>query len=494
LTGIVVLGASRGRGGKNLLWFWVVLFGSGKFYFKGSKMKNGNIVHFWLLFLVSLFCLTHSNLALAGTDANDQIHWLISMQDLHATGLVESYEDNGDTKAWIHDQALAIMAFTAAGEEERARDILSIMRDLQLEDKNDAWVECYDANDPNDDAGCDKYVTGPITWMVMAINFYECRTGDANYASMAQKALGWLDTMRITNEDDERYGSLGYSNIEPYKISTEHNHDAYSAYYWRGMLDANDLYLYEASLILDYLREEMWAPSPNSNGPYHDVNIFWEGFGNFAFSTDPQSWGVLSLGEFGPDGEEFYKSLDWLWYSQWGNTRTVQDFNDSIQDVNGFKSGTGEPNDYVWVDGTEHVVAAFYSVDYEGYEEKGDFFHTEMGRIVDANGGLVHSFCQDDPDTIRWPENYRHNYVASAAWYYFNEVGLNPFNLRPCSAECQAANVNETNRVNFKDFGILALDWLEDGPDLAGDINGDGSANWRDLALLSTYWMWDCNN
>lgn len=461
-------------------------------------MKNGNLVHFWLFFLVSLFCLTHSNLVLAGSDGNSpgqaQIKWLKDQQDLHNTGLLESYEANGDTKAWIHDQALAIIAFTAAGEEERARDILNIMRDFQNDEANNAWKECYNAADAGY-AGCDKYITGPIAWMAMSVNFYECRTGDPNYASMAQKAIGWLDTMRITNEDDERHGSLRFcENCEiPNAISTEHNHDAYSIYYWRGMLDANDLYLYEASLILDYLREEMWAPSPNSNGPYHDVNIFWEGFGNFAFSTDPQSWGVLSLGPFGPDGEEFYKSLDWLWYSQWGNTRTVQDFNDSIQDVSGFKSGTGEPSDYVWVDGTEHVVAAFYSVDYEGYEEKGDFFHTEMGRIIDANGGLVHSFCQDDPDTIRWPENYRYNYVASAVWYYFNEVGLNPFNLRPCSAECRAANIDETNRVNFKDFGILALDWLEDGSDLAGDINGDRLVHWADLFLLSEYWLWDCS-
>jgi hypothetical protein len=480
-------------------------------------MKSGNIIHFWLLFLVSLFCLMHSHLVLAGTNANEQINWLIRMQDPN-TGLVESYEGNDNNFAYIFDQALAIIAFTEANEPNRARMILNKMNDMQLDDPNGPWNQWYRVDDPNNiDWGSKRYVTGPIAWMVMAINFYECRTGDPNYANMAHRALGWLDTMRNTEKNEDRYGSLRWCDgprcevYEVNNISTEHNLDAYSAYYWRGMLDANDSYLYKANLILDYLRNEMWAPSPNSNCDQysncnHDIEIFWEGYGSFAFATDCQSWGVLALGAVGPNGEQFKNSLDWLLDNPYGTTRTKHDYNDVIKDVNGFRSWVGireicDPNlwsshtndpNHVWVDGTEHVAAAFYSI---GDDANGNSFHNQVGRIVDVNGGLVHSFRDDEPNTMPFElKNYRYNYVASAAWYYFNEVGLNPFNLRPCSAECRAANIDETNRVNFKDFGILALDWLEDGPDLAGDINGDGSANWRDFTLLSTYWMWDCND
>lgn len=456
---------------------------------------------FCLLIFISYFSLWQSNPVFGCSDGNcpgqAQINWLASRQDPNAD-LVNSFEDGKDF-AWTFDQAVAVIAFTHAGETQRAKRVLDKMKELQPSDCNASWNEWYRLADPCDmdwDWGSLKYVTGPIAWMVIAINYYESNTHDANYADMARKALCWLDTMVVTNPDGALRFCGGprcgqYDAGEPNWISTEHNLDAYSAYYWRGMLDANDSYLYRASLILDYLRREMWAPSPDSDEPNELSNavVFWEGFGNFAFSTDPQTWGVLSLGPRGPDGEEFYKSLDWLWYSPSGNTRTVQDYNNTIKDVNGFKSGTGETNNYIWVDGTEHAAAAFYSI---GDNVKGDFFHNQMRRIVDTTGGLVHSFCQTDPNNIRWPENHRYNYVASAAWYYFNEVRINPFNLRPCSAECRAANINGTGRVNFLDYVILASNWLKTGLDLAGDINKDRRVQNVDLNILADYWLNDC--
>lgn len=475
-----------------------------------KKVKRWNVAHFGLVFVVLLFLMVHNNSALADGDANEQINWLIGMQDLHTTGLLESYENNGDTKAWIQDQALAIIAFTATGELERARKILNTMKDIQLEDSKKSWFECYNAVDATY-AGCWKHVTGPIAWMVMAVNFYECRTRDPNYASMARMALGWLDTMMHKDDpNDGRYGSLKWSDFDPNTISTEHNIDAYSAYYWRGMLDANDSYLYKASLILDYLRREMWAPSHNSNCDQystcdHNVEIFWEGYGSFLLATDCQSWGVLALGPRGPDGEEFYKSLDWLLDNPYGTTRTTHDYNDTIQDVNGFRSFVGirercDPNlwgeysddpNHVWVDGTEHVAAAFYSI---GDINNGDCFRNEMRRIIDVNGGLVHSFREDEPNNITWErKNYRYNYVGSAGWHYFNEVKLNPFNLRPCFAECRAANIDETGRVDFKDYAKLAVDWLKIDIDSEGDINKDRRVQNVDLNILTEYWLSDCN-
>ncbi len=469
-------------------------------------MERKQLIRFWLLLLVLCLSLGQGELVLGCSDGDcpgqAQIDWLIGMQDLHTTGLLESYENNGDTKAWIHDQSLAIIAFTAAGEEERARDVLNVMESLQRDDPNGAWFECYNAPDSNY-AECWKYITGPIAWMVIAVNFYECRTGDPNYANMARRALGWMDTMmHIDDPNDGRYGSLKYSNIDPHIISTEHNLDAYSAYYWRGMLDPNESYLYKASLILDYLRREMWAPSPNSNCDQysncnHDVEIFWRGYNDFLFATDCQSWGVLALGPIGPDGEEFYKSLDWLLDNPYGTTRTAHNYDDTIQDVNGFRSYVGirefclpdlwwysDDPDRVWVDGTEHVAAALFNI---GNDPNGIYFHNEMGKIVDPNGGLVHSFSED-------PDNeYRYNYIASAAWYYFNEVRLNPFDLKPCSAECRAANIDGIGRINLQDYAILASYWLEEGLGLAGDINGDRRVQWVDLNILTSYWLSDCN-
>jgi len=429
------------------------------------------------------------------------IQWLIGQQN-PVTGLVVSYEGDGKDFAYTFDQAIAIMAFAGSGERDKAQMILDRMYLLQQQISNGAWNEWYIASDPNIIcAGSEKYVTGPIAWMVMAINYYEAKTNDDSYASMAREALSWLDTVRNI-ESNEKYGSLRWCTgdnctpVEAAMISTEHNLDAYSAYYWRGIIDSNTLYIIRASDILDYLCQEMWAPSPNSNGPYHDVNIFWEGFDNFAFSTDPQTWGVLSLGPIGPKGEEFYKCLDWLWYSPWGNTRTTQNLCDEIN-VQGFKSGTGEPNDYVWVDGTEHAVAAYYSL---GDYERGDFFFNHMKRVISSNSGLMHSFRQDEPNNVSWKrKNYRFNYVASTVWHYFNQREINPFVPYPvhpyprCWASCTQCHGDADcdGSIDDNDLSELYISYNSSFPDPSynpcADFNRDGTINVADLSILMGY-------
>ena len=422
--------------------------------------------------------------------------WLIDQQN-PVTGLVVSYEGDGRDFAYTFDQAIAIIAFTESGEWDKAKMVLGRMNILQQQISNGAWNEWYIASEPNIICdGSENYVTGPIAWMVMAINYYEAKTNDDSYADMAREALSWLDTMRNTDPNKDEYGSLRFSNLHTNIISTEHNMDAYSAYYWRGIIDSNTLYIITGNEVLDYLCQEMWAPSPNSNGPYHDVNIFWEGFGNFAFSTDPQTWGVLSLGPVGPNGEQFYKALDWVWYSPWGNTRTTQDLCDE-PNVGGFKSGTGGPFDYVWVDGTEHAVAAYYSI---GDYNRGNFFFNHMKRVISSNSGLMHSFREDEPNNINWNrKNYRFNYVASTAWHYFNQSEINPFVPYPiepyprcwaCSTQCHG-DANCDSSVDDNDLGEFYIAYNSIYPDPAYnpcvDFNRDGMTNTTDLTILMAY-------
>ncbi len=445
------------------------------------------------------FCLVELALAVDNTEMEPpgihQIEWLARQQDLHTSGLLESYENNGDTNAWIFDQALAIIAFTNAGELGRARRILDSMKSLQHEEpEKGAWYQCYDAIHPNRICN-NEFVTGPISWMVIAINFYEDMQKDPNYAPMARNALCWLDTMMNTNDpNDEKYGSMKFSVAFPYIISTEHNQDAYSAYYWRGILDSNDLYLEKADLIMDFLRKEMWAPSPNSNH-YHDVNVFWRGWEstrNLKWCTDVQAWGILSLGPVGPDGEQFNKSLCWLADPQERVTFVIQDYNDYITKVFGYK-GLREDGPYIEVDFTEHVAAAFFAV---GDDWIGSRLHEQMRRIVSANGGLVHSFCDHDPNIVFMDKahginyhNYRYNYVASVAWFYLNEVKINPFRLSSAPDMCRTANVNKTSAIDIIDLSLLSLNWLNGGKDLTGDINGDEIVDFLDISIFAKYWL-----
>jgi len=350
-----------------------------------------------------------------------QVEWIVSQQN-PATGLVRSYRDS-DGSAWIYDQSLAVIALTRAGLLSHAKAILDTMKALLENNPDQTWYECYKADYPGF-AQAKDYVSGPIAWMVIGINYYEVKTGDSCYGPTARTALAWLIKQTHNNPNDERFGAVRFSKENPGIISSEHCIDAYSAFRVRGLIDGNEQYLGYAENLLNYLREEMWAPSPKSNGPYHNVNIFWRGYRDYEFCTDPQSWGVLSLGPSGPDGEEFSKALDWLWSNPYGNTRTVQDYSQSITKVHGFKSCTCDASDYVWIGLTEGVASAFYSV---ARNDRGDFFFSEMCRLVDKSGGLVHSFWTQKPYSNKWPENYRDGHVESVAWHYFNQVKLNPF-------------------------------------------------------------------
>ena len=203
-----------------------------------------------LFFLVLILFLStvHSS-------GEQQINWLSSQQN-PTTGLIDSYEGDGQNHAYTYDQALAIIAFTESGEIEKAIDVLDKMDSLQL--SNGAWYQCYNAaTGAIGHSGCNYYPVGDISWIVMAINYYEVITADFTYSDIAGEALAYLDTLRNTDPSDEKYGSLRLcSRIAceyPNAISTENNYDAYSAYYYRGILESDSTFLTKADLIKDYL-------------------------------------------------------------------------------------------------------------------------------------------------------------------------------------------------------------------------------------------------
>lgn len=336
-----------------------------------------------------------------------QIAWLKSQSA--KTGLVDSYQGDEKDNAYTYDQALAAIAFTEAGEVCEARAIFKALASLQQ--TNGSWKTSYGAENGS---ACEPYVyTNPVSWVVMSLNYYEAKTDDEQFSLMANKAMGWLDTMTIT--EGETKGTLIYGEDE-IKVSTTPNCAAYSAYFYRGQKE-------KAEQIKKFLIQEMWAPSPISDGPYHDAPIFWRGLNDFAWCTDPQSWGVLAL------GSDYAKSLGWLDTNGYGfgspknSQQNVEGFSFCTEDIN-------PPNEinpnfcggyFVWLEGTEGVAAAYYSI---GDKEKGDYYHSQTAKIISTNGGVPYSISNDP---LKWPCNWPYESVTSTAWYYFNEAKINPF-------------------------------------------------------------------
>jgi len=57
-------------------------------------------------------------------------------------------------------------------------------------------------------------------------------------------------------------------------------------------------------------------------------------------------------------------------------------------------------------------------------------------------------------------------------------------------AECP--ELDTSSIVNFGDFAVIASNWL-DNSSLPGDLDGDGLIDQKDLAILSVYWLLDCD-
>jgi hypothetical protein len=61
------------------------------------------------------------------------------------------------------------------------------------------------------------------------------------------------------------------------------------------------------------------------------------------------------------------------------------------------------------------------------------------------------------------------------------------------ACECAAANLDGLGLIDLWDFSILALDWQESGTGLPGDINGDKVVDFKDLEIVTYYWLSDCS-
>lgn len=60
------------------------------------------------------------------------------------------------------------------------------------------------------------------------------------------------------------------------------------------------------------------------------------------------------------------------------------------------------------------------------------------------------------------------------------------------ACECEGANLNGIDPVDFIDFALLADSWSATGLDIGADVNRDGSVNLIDLSKFADYWLSNC--
>ncbi|SDG82839.1 EndoU nuclease [Planococcus glaciei] len=184
-----------------------------------------------------------------------------------------------DRRSWIYDDALAVMAFSMAGDRSRASAILSSLTQLQNEDGSLAFS--YDIySGPLDE----RKRSGSIAWVGDSAVKYEETFGDASYRGLALRIADFL----LTQQNPSTGSIKGGPDVPWY--STEHNIDSYFFFRNLGELTGNKKYSSAANRIQHALLTYHWN---------HAEKRFNQGINDPAAALDTNSWGSIFLEAIG---------------------------------------------------------------------------------------------------------------------------------------------------------------------------------------------------
>jgi hypothetical protein len=350
------------------------------------------------------------------------LNWLRSQ--MGSFGIIDSYENDNKAVGWLYDQALAIFAFTKAGDIQNAQKVLNALKSIQNLDGS--WYFSYYTNGQNAASDYAKYV-GSNAWAVIAMCYYTYITADRQFIPMIDKAASWLATYMDNNPQSPTFGSLSggeKNNIPITWRSTEHNIASFAAFRYLHDITANVDYLNKANLIKRYLMFKMW-----------NKTRFLTGWADTSEFLDVNSWAVLALGPK-PNGLDIAPCLQWAY----DNLSIYDNWDAAITNIHGFDENKSYnlPLDKVWSEGSEGMAAGYYRIGNIAYAK---YFHNQTYKYQQSNGGVP--YATPNNDGADWPQ---YNSVAGTAWFYFNECNP-PFNpLDPYLAQ------GGTNALSLDDF------------------------------------------
>lgn len=338
---------------------------------------------------------------------------ILSSTESPAYKLIRSYEVpsddpyrtcNIDRKSWIYDNALAVIAFSMAGNQQRASQILSSLRSLQDADGSLEFV--YDVYTGK--LGTAKR-SGAIAWVGYAAVFYEKRFNDSSYRTFAKKIANYLLTLQ-----NQSTGSFkGGPDVRWY--STEHNIDCY--FFIRDLYELvkEPKYFDSARAVRASLIQNHW----NEN-----KKRFNQGVGDDAFALDANSWGGIFAYAIGDRSKAlaalrttnlFYVSGQTMPYSNDANTYNTSFISNEL--LSGYKPYVKDASypdapDIIWTEGTWGVISLGMRLS----QDVGHLIQSMLNiQSANANGAVVYSnksFAATPYEMHVWPA------VAGTAWGY----------------------------------------------------------------------------
>ncbi len=381
-------------------------------------------------FLIKSTSLTNSDINFDSGSEEQVLEYLKDIQDNFSSDqfLVPAMEDNsGQT----FNNAVTAMAFILSGEKERAERILDYYAERtdtlnQVLNKQNffyngearGFFQNIDLNNSYYPFICDRWM-GDNAWLLIAFKYYESEYSFNTkplYEFVATCLKNLLLDFYIDDPDGHggfvrhgwRWGPRNSSNpINDYKLHEtdslgnpegheEGNIDAYAALKLCGENE-------KAQKIKEWLDYRMSI------------------LGNDGLPLDLFSWRSMAFCNEGL----YYKLLVNVPENDPGFKKQIT-FNG--KSVTGFFSFDNPSIQNIWLDGTGHMVCAFYS---SGFTEKGNFYSAQLdsfliGRIIGSSNSYAIPYTANQTGGYDWVDISK-GFSSSCAWYIFAKHGFNPF-------------------------------------------------------------------
>lgn len=437
---------------------------------------------------------------------NAAYNWLCAQQVPSGNafaGWVDSFEDYwGDgsrkTIAYTYDQAVAAIAFTLMGDNNRAKQVLNMLKSTQ--DSAGYWINSYWWNN-----GAGEEIrahVGPCMWVALAVMNYEKKTGDMSYHDMAIKTIDWC--LQFQKSNGALSGGLttwdsgNGSWTEEVWSSTEQNQDAYAAlvYFASTTSSKQSTYTTAANKIKSFLDNVVWDSTKNR---------WYGGFKNNTNSVDPfvpmdvNPWGVMALGTSGT--RNYGKSIEYVENTRggtlsspqyahtlpYGNTTiTAYDFdwqsNGAAADS---KIGGGYLGADIWFEGSAFMSCAYSML---GNETKANAILSEIakkqGKDGSMSGGIP--YCLNGTNNNYWLM-LQQNCVSSTGWFIIAASKWNPFKGEPTNSGSGGTGGGYTLPTGYVKIRNRATNLNADGYGFTS--NGSVCNQYADSTSYNQQWL-----
>lgn len=326
---------------------------------------------------------------------------------------IQSYEDR--EQSYVYDQALAVIAFSRAGEFKKASKLIRALKKTQLDDGS--WYFSYylDGTSPHPQEG-DMRPSGSIAWVTLAILTYQKLSEDTQFESVWLRALKHL-RLNIQYHDKLRSFALRFSSVDnsktPYNerniSSLEHTVDTISALKLAYELKQEASWLNDQIQLQDFALK-MWDA---------EAGHFWSGadlkkgeVNKSEFYLDNQSWTALALKHLGLE-TQFKSALLASCKLQVKDDEKVG-FTESQHMLMKAK--------FIWSEGTAGKALALESFKTSCPGTKISSYAQTL-EIMKVDGGVRYADRENIPHFSYSPS------VAGTVWTWFLKNKINPFDV-----------------------------------------------------------------